>query len=227
MRRLTRVVCAVGLTLAVAGASPALAQDKTWGGFVGGGGSFPVSDTSDSFKNGWNFTGGVAWNLSENFALQADYTFNRYGLKGELFNVTDLGGSHTQQNLFLNAVFFTNSVDDSSLYFLAGGGAAHRNVEITRFAGWTGGTICNPWWLICWTVPIPVEQILGSRSTWDPGFDVGVGFQIDLGGGRGGAKFFVESRYQYIRGDEFENPITDTKERGNTQYISVSGGFRF
>jgi hypothetical protein len=28
--------------------------------------------------------------------------------------------------------------------------------------------------LICSVVPVPVEQILGSRSTWDPGFDVGV-----------------------------------------------------
>ena len=228
MRRLCRGTLALGLLVVLVGvASPARAQYNQWGGFVGFGGSFPTSDSADSFKSGWNFTGGVAYNVSPKFALQADYTFNRYGLKGELFNVTDLGGSHTQQNIFLNAVIFTNSIDDSSLYFLAGGGATHRNVEITRFAGFAGGIICNPWWLICFPGVVPVEQILGSRSTWDPGFDVGIGFQIDLGGGSGGTKFFIESRYQYIRGDEFENPITDQTERGSTQYVSVTGGFRF
>ncbi len=57
--------------------------------------------------------------------------------------------------------------------------------------------------------------------------DVGIGSQVDPGGGSGGAKFFVESRYQYIRGDESEDPIEERALRGNTQYISLSGGFRF
>ena len=220
-----RVVMVVGLLFAVAGTSPASAQDNDWGGFIGFGGSFPVSDARDSFKDGWSFTGGVARNFSEKFALQADYSFNRYGLDNKLFAGTDLAGTHTQQNIFLNAVIFTNSVDRSSLYFVAGGGATHRNVEVTRFAGFAGGIVCNPWWLVCYPGAVPVEQILGSQSTWDPGFNVGLGFQVPLGGGS--AKFFVESRYQYIRGDEFENPITDQKERGNTQNITVVGGFRF
>ena len=227
MRRRLLAVLVVAFVLAVGAPSPAQAQYNDWSGFVGFGGSFPVSDARDNFKDGWNLAGGFARNISPKFALQVDYSFNRYGLKGEIFQVTDLGGSHTQQNIFLNAVFFTNSIDDSSLYFLAGGGATHRNVEITRFAGWAGGIICNPWWLICYPGAVPVEQILGSYSTWDPGFDVGLGFQIDLGGGSGGAKFFVESRYQYIRGDEFDNPITESKQRGNTQYVTVNGGFRF
>jgi hypothetical protein len=73
-----------------------------------------------------NFAGGFARDISPQFALQVDYSFNRYGLKGEIFQVTDVGGSHTQQNIFLNAVFFTNSIDESSLYLLGGGGATHR-----------------------------------------------------------------------------------------------------
>jgi opacity protein-like surface antigen len=227
MCRFNGTALVLSLLLVLVAVPPAKAQYNDWSGFVGFGGSFPVSDTRDNFKDGWNFSGGVAYNVSESFSLQADYSFNRYGLNGELFQVTDLGGSHTQQNLFLNALFFTNGSDDSSLYFLAGGGASHRNVEITRFAGFGTGIICNPWWFVCFPVSVPVEEILGSRSSWDPGFDVGIGFQVDLGGGSGGAKFFVESRYQYIRGDEFENPITETKQRGNTQYVSLSGGFRF
>jgi opacity protein-like surface antigen len=227
MRRRFQTVLLVGFMLAVGAAPPAQAQYNDWSGFVGFGGSFPVSDAKDNFKNGWNLSGGFARNFSEKFALQFDYSFNRYGLNGEVFQVTDLGGSHTQQNIFVNAVFFTNSVDDSSLYFVGGGGATHRNVEITRFAGWTGGLICNPWWLICDVVPVPVDQILASRSTWNPGFDVGIGFQIDMGGGSGGSKLFVETRYTYVRGDEFDNPITEGKQRGNTQYVTLNGGFRF
>jgi opacity protein-like surface antigen len=215
------------LSVLLVSASPAQAQYNSWGGFVGFGGSFPLSDSKDSFKNGWNFAGGFAYNASENFSIQADYSFNRYGLNGEVFRVTDLGGSHTQQNLFLNAVFFTNSVDESSLYLLGGGGATHRNVEITRFAGFGTGIICNPWWFVCFPTTVPVEEILGSRSSWDPGVNVGIGFQVDLGGGRGGAKFYVETRYSYIRGDEFENPLTGSPQRGNTQYITLNGGFRF
>jgi opacity protein-like surface antigen len=232
MRRRLHTAVVAGTLLLVAGTSPALAQDKSWGGFIGFGGSFPMSDSKDSFDSGWNFTGGVAWNLSESFSLQADYSFNRHGLSPARLEATPLDlvsaldGSYTQQNLFLNAVVFTNGSDNSSLYLLGGGGATHRNVEITRFAGYAGGIVCNPWWLVCFPGVVPVEQVLGSRSTWDPGANVGVGFQIDLGGGSGGSKFFLEARYHYIRGDEFENPTNET-ERSNTQSVSVSGGFRF
>jgi hypothetical protein len=232
MRRRLRTAAVVGLVLAVAGTSPALAQDKPWSGFIGFGGSFPVSDTKDSFKNGFNFTGGAAWNVSESFSLQADYTFNHHELsparlEAVPLDLSELDGTYTQQNLFLNALIFTNGSDNSSLYFIGGGGFTHRNVEITRFAGYAGGIVCNPWWLVCFPGVVPVEQVLGSRSTWDPGVNVGVGFQVDLGGGSGGTKFFVEGRYHYVRGDEFDNPITEERERGNIQYVSVSGGFRF
>ena len=115
MDRRFRAVLVVGLVLAVGAASPAQAQEKGWSGFVGFGGSFPVSDSADNFRNGFNFMGGAAWNPAEKVALQLDYSYNRYGLKGEIFQVTDLGGSHTQQNIFLNFVFFTSSMDETSL----------------------------------------------------------------------------------------------------------------
>ena len=224
-----RVVLAAVVLVGLGLAQPALAQYKTVSVHLGGAGSFPQSDSRDSFKDGWGFVGGVTWHATERFGLELDYSYNRHGLKGELFQVTTLDGSHSLQNIDVNAVYYTGGSDRSSLYLLGGGGAYRRNVEITNFEGYAGGIICNPWWFICYPGSVPVESVLGSRSRWDPGIDVGLGYQFSLGGD---SKLFLEGRYHYVFGDRVEGasgePLAGNRnEKATGQYLQIRAGFRF
>lgn len=215
---------AAGALLPVLAAPPAPAGAGDVGGYLGLGGGFPTGEARNSFDSGWNLTGGVAFDTSHHLGFQLDYTFSRYGLNGGYFVGTDLDGNHQQQNIFLNVVLFPGGHDDDGVYLLAGGGASHRRVEITRFEGFRGGIVCNPLWLVCFPGVVPIERVVGSRSTWDPGVNVGLGYQFDTGSD---VKVFIEARYHYVRGDEFENAETGLSERATTQNVTVAAGFRF
>ena len=103
-----------------------------------------------------------------------------------------------------------------------GAGAYYRNVNITTpDVGFT--TICDPYWFYCAPAVVSVDQIVGERSSWDPGISVGGGVTMGLGES---ALFYVETRWHYIWGPEFIG--TDGVERkANGQYFPVTFGFRF
>ena len=224
---MTRALFSAALVLGgIAVATPAAAQYKTVSVHLDAAGSFPMSDSRDSFKDGWGLGGGLTWHVNERFGLELDYSYNRHGLKGDIFQVTALDGSHSMQNIDVNAVFYPSGSDNSSLYVLGGGGAYRRNVEITRFEGYAGGIVCNPWWYICYPTSVPVESILGSRSAWDAGVDMGLGYQFAMGGE---SKFFVEARYHHIFGGEVEGPSAPSSgnRKATGQYVQLRAGFRF
>ena len=57
--------------------------------------------------------------------------------------------------------------------------------------------VCDPWWYYC--VPggwVPVENIIGERSSTD--------FGMDFGGGVRFGKIYAEIRYHYIWGPTIE-----------------------
>ena len=64
MRSNLPVLVAMALAPVVARATT---SDKPLSFFVGGGASFPLSDSADRFDAGWNFTAGLAWNASARF----------------------------------------------------------------------------------------------------------------------------------------------------------------
>ena len=69
---------------------------------------------------------------------------------------------------------------------------------------------------------MPVENIVGERSSTD--------FGMDFGGGLNFGAFYGEVRYHYIWGPEVELPagaqtVTDRKADG--QFLQATVGFRF
>jgi hypothetical protein len=73
-----------------------------------------------------------------------------------------------------------------------------------------------------------VNRVVGSRSTTDIGFNLGGG--VTLG------NFFVEARYHFARGPEFDVPggiptprgvTTAGRFRANGHYLPITAGFRF
>lgn len=215
-RSVIRIVMAASL---LAGAPlAASAQDKpiTWN--VGGGATLPMSDSGDRFETGFNFVGGLRFNATETFGIQAEYGFNGHGVKSNLLNVSSFDASHQMQYIDLNLVFHTKEGDGASFYGVLGGGYYYRKVEITQFVGNAVVPYCDPWLYFCYSTVVPVEQILGSRSNWKPGFDVGVGIAFK--------QFYLESRYHYITGDEFTLPNGSTVKNSG-QYLPLTIGFRF
>jgi len=215
-----------GLVVAALAGLPALAgaQDKEKKVDVefGGGGSLPLGGTAKAVSIGGSIIGGLDYNASRKVAVQLQYQYSRYDVKGNLFDVTLYDANHAMQYIDLNIIIAPRGHHENGPYLVFGGGEYYRKVSITKFQGYAGGAVCNPWLLICYPVGVPVEQILGSRSRWDLGFDVGAGMQFQV---TRKAHAFLETRFHYIFGPTFNTPSGSQKATG--EYLPLSVGVRF
>jgi opacity protein-like surface antigen len=82
-------------------------------------------------------------------------------------------------------------------------------------------SVCDPYWYVCYPVAVPVDQIVGDRSSTDFGMDFGGG--VSFGGS---VRFFVEARYHYVWGSDFTLPDGSTRNT-NSQYFPITFGIRF
>jgi hypothetical protein len=82
---------------------------------------------------------------------------------------------------------------------------------------------CDPWWYVCYPGGfVPVENVIGERSSTD--------FGMAFGGGVNFGKIYAEARYHYIWGPEVENqvnPLETTGQKANGQFFVTTFGFRF
>jgi opacity protein-like surface antigen len=232
-------VAAAGL-LALASARPALAQGDTTmsmpgneemeslvphvGFNVGGGVSFPLADTAKRAKVGGAFQIGVQYNFLKWLSVQAEYLYSGYSLKGTVLETTGLNGHHSMQYGDLNAIVQVVPSRPFGVYLVGGPGLYHRRVEITQFAGTAVLPYCDPWLFYCYTTPVSVDTVIGSRSRTDFGLNAGVGVSFRLFDGP--TRLYLEGRYHYI----FAGTVT-TSNGGTVkptgQYIPVVLGIRF
>jgi opacity protein-like surface antigen len=115
-------------------------------------------------------------------------------------------------------------------YGLTGVGVYYRPVTVTTPGiGYVPG-FCSPWWYYC--VPggfVPVDNVVGDRSSTDFGMVFGGGINIAASEA---ASVYIEFRYHYIWGPEI-NPteaesITGTTTRkANGQFLPFTVGVRF
>jgi opacity protein-like surface antigen len=110
-------------------------------------------------------------------------------------------------------------------YALAGVGVYYRPVKVTTpGVGYVPG-YCDPWWYVCYPGGfVPVENIVGERSSTDFGMNFGGGVNVALSDT---ASFYVEARYHYIWGPEVTNPLTNESQKANGQFFPITFGFRF
>jgi opacity protein-like surface antigen len=110
----------------------------------------------------------------------------------------------------------------TSAFLIGGLGAYHRAVQIsTPETGLV--TVCAPGWFICFPTLVSADQVVGSRSTTDPGVSVGGGVSYrlsDLG------SIFVEARYHYVWGPDVQNPSGGTTS-ASAQIFPITVGVRF
>jgi outer membrane protein with beta-barrel domain len=231
------VVFVTGLLLAALPLS-AQAQEKRTLFSIGGGFTAPNSEVRDHLGDGYNFTIGLQVNVNPVFGIEGLYSFNGLGEKRLSIPVSGApGGSGVPTDFFadMNMQFGTVSVvfqkpeGTVKPYGVVGGGVYYRPVKVTTpGVGYIPG-YCDPFWYVCYPGGfVPVDNIIGSRSSTDFGMDFGGG--VKFGG------FYGEVRYHYIWGPEIEEQHTqlpaasgglNTDRKANGQFLQFTLGIRF
>ena len=226
---LRRIMTAVLLAIIPTIAS---AQDKKVNVSIGGGFTAPNSEVRDHLGDGYNFNFGVQVNVTPVIGIEGLYSFNGLGEKQISLPVSGTpGGDTVPTDFFANMNMQYGTVNlvvqrpngGVRPYGLVGMGVYYRPIEVTTpGVGYLPG-YCNPWWYVCYPGGfVPVENIVGERSSTD--------FGMDFGGGVNFGVFYAELRYHYIWGPKVEaqiNPEQATDENANGQFIVTTFGFRF
>jgi hypothetical protein len=192
--------------------------------------------------DGYNFNIGVDVKVTPVISIEGLYSFNGLGEKQISIpvSVTPVGTSTTPTDFFgsMNMQYGTGSVvvqkPEGSVrpYGLVGMGVYYRPVKITTpGVGYAPG-YCDPWWYVCYPGGwVPVENIVGERSSTD--------FGMTFGGGVRFGRLFAELRYHYIWGPTVEgqdlqvNPLDVPPDsslvgkKANGQFLATTFGFRF
>lgn len=193
---------------------PSLAQSSMFTGYVGGGFTEPTNPVGRRLDNGWNISAGVGVRPQQHFGVMLDFMYDHNNLsQGALNAVGAPDGSMRVFAFSLNPVIrLAPRESPIDLYVTGGGGVYHRTVEFTQPTLATV-TVFDPWFGF---VPASVvaNQVIGSFTVVKPGFNVGAGVELRVGGN---AKLFAEARYHRMF-------ITD---RIDTTLLPVTFGVRW
>ena len=198
------------------------------------------SDVSDRLGQGWNFNFGVDVAVNPVVAIEGLYSFNGFGEKQVSLDVADTpGGPTTKRDFFgnMNMQYGTASVilqrpeGGVRPFGLVGMGVYYRPMEVTTpGVGYLPG-YCDPWWYVCYPGGwVPVDNIIGERSSTD--------FGMSFGGGVRFGAIYAELRYHYVWGPEIESLNTDLPvvnpprtdlvgKKANGQFLQTTFGVRF
>jgi opacity protein-like surface antigen len=211
--------------LALALASPAWAQYERPVFRAGGGPILPAGAITDRFETGWHLTGGVGWKLvHQTLAMRFDYAYSRERLIGGALSAGFVNGEHQVHSLEADLEWTVTPGSPDPVHLLAGPGVYLQQTAITNLRDYTPGPpICVPWLQVCSPGPVSPEEILGSRSSTDLGFNLGVGVDIPI---HGRVAAFVEVRWRFVWGNAYGLP-GGREQRGNASYFPVTLGVRF
>jgi len=214
----------LGAALLMFSPMAASAQDRPIHVNLGGGPTFNLGDLGEHFGTGWGPAVGVTFNVNPKVGFQFEYAYRFFDIKDDapFFGATRFSANHTTHQLDFNLAFTVTPADSAVRgYVIAGPGMYYRSVDITEYVG--NGVICDPYYYICGSYP--VSAIIGSRNSWDFGFNFGGGAGIRIGDE---AEFYIESRYDYVMGPEFTSPVGGTTGGSSTgNYLPLTFGFRF
>lgn len=237
--RHTLVLLAFATVLA---AAPASAQDpdKRVNWELGGGYTWTLSEVGDYLGDGYNFNFGVTFEATPIIGIEGLYSFNGLGEREFTLPVSEIPGGPGVPTPFAadmnmqygTASLILNTPRETRVrpYGLTGIGVYYRPVTVTTPGiGYAPG-FCSPWWYYC--VPggfVPVDQVVGDRSSTDFGmvFGGGVNFTVS-----NEASVFVEVRYHYIWGPEINSDAVSTLTGTDTvqadgQFLPITFGIRF
>jgi hypothetical protein len=218
----------------VVSAPPAWAQDeKPVQVNVGGSVVMPLSGIKEDFGTGGSFNIGVIIvpPSAPHFAIQAEYGYNHLAGQDKTIPTSITPGGvvtgsalieshHNMQYIDFNGILRGGGT--VSPYAIGGFGMYYRSVSLTTpDVGFT--TWCDPYWYVCYPTAVAIDRVIGERSSWDPGIDLGGGISFKMGDS---ARFYVESRWHYMWGPSFTDSA-GIEHKANGQYMPITFGFRF
>jgi opacity protein-like surface antigen len=243
MRHKTTFVLLLAASLVATLPLVAEAQDQRVHFTFGGGLTAPNSEVRDRLGDGYNFNFGIDIALTPVVSIEGLYSFNGLGDKRISVPVSpDVDGDAVPTDFFgdMNmqygtaSLLFQASEGGVRPYGLVGMGVYYRPIKVTTpGVGYAPG-YCDPWWYVCYPGGwVPVENIVGERSSTD--------FGMAFGGGVKFGAVYAELRYHYIWGPSIEglelptNPIagdpsgtnTLAGQKANGQFLATTFGFRF
>jgi hypothetical protein len=141
-----------------------------------------------------------------------------------LFDIVQIGA----ENLPPAQLAITGATDrlGRGIVLNAGPGVYWRPVHVTTpGVGYVPG-YCDPWWYVCYPGGfVPVDYIIGERTSTDFGINFGGGVNFSVGEH---VKIYAEARYHYIWGPEVKNPVTgESRGKANGQFLPLTFGVRF
>ena len=237
MRKIGVVAALVISFLFVACGTLAYAQDKKIQVNFGGGYTGPTGKVRDSLGDGGNFVAGVTFYPNPHFGIQAQYGYHAFGQKEVLiaaqpgFDSADFFAGHHMHEVAFNVIARGGPAHGGvHPYAVAGGGIYNRVVDLkSPSVGLT--SVCDPYWYVCYPVAVPVETLIGDRTSTDFGINVGAGVTF---GSLHAAEFYAEVRYIYIWGPKASSlvqggilPPGVEDKNVNGQYFPISFGIRF
>jgi len=226
---------------ALLAAAPAIAQDeKPVQLTLGGGFTGVYGDGADHLGNGGNFTVGVLFKTSSTIGIQGEYGWN--GMKQKQLQLpvsaAPITGGGIPTNFFAdanmqygaaNVLFSPKTSGKAAPYLITGLGIYYRPVSIsTPAVGFA--TVCDPYWYVCYPAAVPVEKIVGHRSSTDFGMNFGGGVTYHI---HQTASIYAEIRYHYVWGPSIDpqvQPLSGTTSQNlsaNGRFLPITVGFRF
>jgi opacity protein-like surface antigen len=228
------------LVVATLLAAPVAAQDaRPVQLTIGGGWTGVYGAGKDHVGSGGNFTIGALFKVNPVVGIQGEYGWN--GMKQKQLSIpvsptpigdaipTDFFADANMQYGAANVLFSPAVSGKTAPYFITGIGVYYRPVTIsTPSLGFA--TVCDPYWYVCYPAVVPVEQIVGKRSSTDFGMNFGGGVNFRV---TDHTSIFAEVRYHYIWGPQIDpakvpQQLADLGgKKANGQFLPITFGFRF
>lgn len=208
--------CAALLLLASATALAGGRPDdssRNWFGDFSGGWAFPESDAGDILNDDLTLSGGATYwpsgrNVGINFNLGwANFDISDAAIQGinDLIDQdpqndgrVDDGEIETWQ-IGVGAIWSPGGDTARGLYFTGGITGTYLKGTITQTGLVYYPPFCDPWyWWWCYPGGIGTGAIpVGSDSTMEYGYNVGLGYSFEAGDGQ----FFIEAKYNFTKTD--------------------------
>jgi hypothetical protein len=207
--------------------SSGLAEQGVTGPIVwnlGGTLNVPLSNSANHQYVGWGFAAGLTYNVAPWGGFQLEYGADWSTLKtGSYAGATGVGGNTFFQYFNLNLLARPFHTGHVGLYLMGGGGLYYRRVTVTQITGTALAPYCDPWLYYCSAVPVSTASVLGTRSSWDWGLDLGVGmtFALSLT-----SSLYLEARYHYIFGPSYTATDGSTRKADGV-FLPITIGVRF
>jgi hypothetical protein len=162
---------------------------------IGGGPTIPVGPVHSRLNTGYNFNAGGGLNLSDAFAITAEFGYNHLGVSDRALSELSVpDGSSRVYSVTINPMLRFGYDRKFGGYIIGGGGWYRRTVEFTRPTT-TTVPFFDPWFGFFGTAVIPADVVIGSRTIDTGGANVGAGLTIGVAQG---AKFYTEVRYHWM-----------------------------